>query len=194
MLRIGIFRGAFSPIHRGQVYAAKEFMKQMWIDVLFVVPERISDTSVRNIDRLRMCELAFEGEEGIIVSDIELRGQNGLVDTLSALSDSDRRLFLLCGTDTLLELGGRDDAGKIFELAYPVYVRRENDAILDEKVVARVTDYRQRYGKNVVKIDVPAMPVSSREIRSKISVGEDASALLPERVSEYIKEKGLYRI
>ena len=166
----------------------------MWIDVLFVIPECTSDSSVRDIDRLRMCELAFEGEEGIIVSDIELRGRNGLVDTVSALSDSDRRLFLLCGTDTLLELGSRDDAEKIFELAYPVYVRRESDAILDEKVVARVTDYRQRFGKNVVKIDTPAVPISSRDIREKISDGRDVTDLLPDKVAEYIMEKGLYRI
>ncbi|MBP0963007.1 MAG: nicotinate (nicotinamide) nucleotide adenylyltransferase, partial [Oscillospiraceae bacterium] len=86
MLRVGIFRGAFSPIHNGHVAAAKEFMRQMWIDVLFVIPTKNDANGVSGDDRLRMCELAFEGVDGVIVSDIEIRDRNegGIVSTLSA--------------------------------------------------------------------------------------------------------------
>ena len=41
MTRIGIYGGTFSPVHNGHVAAAKAFMEQMWLDVLFVIPAGI---------------------------------------------------------------------------------------------------------------------------------------------------------
>ena len=74
MTRIGIYGGTFSPVHNGHVAAAKAFMEQMWLDVLFVIPAGIPphkqvDQQVSAIDRYRMCELAFGDMEGVIVSD-----------------------------------------------------------------------------------------------------------------------------
>jgi len=199
MLRVGIYGGTFSPIHTGHVEAAKAFMSQMWLDVLFVIPTGVSphkemSEGVSNADRLRMCELAFEGVEGVIVSDMEMRreGKSYTVDTLRELTDTDRRLFLLCGTDMILTLDQWRDPDEIFRLAYPTYIRREEDAELDEKLIAKITEYRNKYGKNVVRINSPAVVVSSSEVRAKIGNGEDITGLVPPAVAEYIKEKGLY--
>lgn len=199
MLRVGIYGGSFSPIHLGHVEAAKAFMSQMWLDVLFVIPTGISphkemSEGASNADRLKMCELAFEGVEGVIVSDLEMRreGKSYTVDTLRHLTDQDRRLFLLCGTDMILTLDQWKDPDEIFKLAYPTYIRREEDADLDEELIAKITEYRNKYGKNVVRINAPAIVVSSSEIRAKIENGEDITGFVPPAVAEYIKEKGLY--
>ena len=198
-MRIGIYGGSFSPVHNGHVAAAKAFMEQMWLDVLYIMPAGIPphkqmEGDVNMWQRLRMCELAFEGVEGVIVSDLEMRreGKSYTVDTLKHLSDSDRRLFLLCGTDMILTLDQWRDPDEIFRLAYPTYIRREEDAELDEKLVAKITEYRNKYGKNVVRINAPAVVVSSSEVRAKIGNGEDITGLVPPAVAEYIKEKGLY--
>ena len=200
MLRVGIYGGAFSPIHVGHVAAAKAFMEQMWLDVLFVIPTGKSphkeiSTGASDADRLEMCRRAFKGVEGVIVSDIEIRreGVSYTVDTLRSLEDDDRRLFMLCGTDMILTLDTWHEPDEIFRLSYPVYIRRESDESLDDRLIAKVTEYRNKYGKNVVKIKAPAIEVSSSEIRHKISNGEDISGLVPESVAEYIKEKGLYK-
>ena len=200
MLRVGIYGGAFAPIHNGHVAAAKEFMRQMWLDVLFVIPTGTSphkqlDRRASDEDRLEMCRLAFEGIEGVIVSDLEIRrkGKSYTVDTLRELSAEDRRLFLLCGTDMILTLDTWKDTDKIFELAYPTYIRREEDKSLDAQLVSKVTEYRNKYGKNVVRINAPAIELSSSEIREKLRRGEDVSALLPPAVAAYIKDKELSR-
>ena len=200
MLRVGIYGGAFAPIHNGHVAAAKEFMKQMWLDVLFVIPTGTSPHKQMNrgasdADRLEMCRLAFAGEEGIIVSDLEIRrmGKSYTVDTLRELSGEDRRLFLLCGTDMILTLDTWREADEIFKLCYPTYIRREEDESLDDKLIAKVTAYRNKYGKNVVRINAPAIEVSSSEVRHRIAEGQDISHLVPAGVDAYIKEKGLYR-
>lgn len=200
MLRVGVYGGAFSPIHNGHIAAARAFMEKMWLDVLFIVPtgegpwKDISKGSVSAKDRLRMCELAFEGVEGVIVSDIEIRrqGPSYTVDTLRQLRDEDRRLFLLCGTDVIMKIGDWNDADELFSLCYPTYIRRESDEELDGKIIERIAEYHQKYGKNVVKIVAPVLELSSSEVRKMIADGEDISGVVPPAVADYIKQKGLY--
>lgn len=199
-MRIGIYGGTFSPVHIGHVQAARAFMEQMWLDVLFVIPTGVSphkemSESASSQDRLNMCSLAFAGMEGVIVSDIEIlrQGKSYTVDTLRAFSvNSEDRLFLLCGTDMMLTLDTWRESEEIFKLCYPVYIRREGDSSLDGKIISKIAEYKQKYGKNVVKLTVTPIEVSSSEIREKIKRGEPADDLLPPRVYEYIKEKGLY--
>ncbi|MBP3376438.1 MAG: nicotinate-nucleotide adenylyltransferase [Clostridia bacterium] len=200
MLRVGIYGGAFAPIHVGHVEAAKAFMSQMWLDVLFVIPTGQSphkemDRSATDTDRLEMCRLAFKDVEGVIVSDIEIRrgGESYSIDTLREMSDSDRRLFMLCGTDMMLTLGEWHDADEIFKLSYPVYARREDDRTLDAKIIEKNTEYFEKFGKYVIKLDAPAIDISSSEIRRMIKSGEDVSQYISPEVLTYINEKGLYR-
>ena len=149
MLRVGIYGGAFSPIHIGHVAAAKAFMEQMWLDVLFVIPTGNSphkqmSAGASDSDRLEMCRRAFEGVEGVIVSDLEIRrqGKSYTVDTLRELSGDDRRLFMLCGTDMILSLDTWRDPDGIFELCYPVYVRRDKDAMIDNMIVNLYEEFK----------------------------------------------------
>ncbi len=200
MLRVGIFGGAFAPIHKGHVEAAKAFIEQMWLDVLFVVPTGKSphkemDTTASDADRIEMCRRAFEGVEGVIVSDVEVRrGDTSYsIETLRSFTDEDRRLFMLCGTDMMLTLGEWDDADEIFRLCYPVYIRREEDRELDAKIIETNTKYFETFGKYVIKLDAPVIDISSSKLREMMRRGEDVSEYIPARVLEYIEEVGLYR-
>jgi nicotinate-nucleotide adenylyltransferase len=200
MLRVGIYGGTFSPVHAGHVAAAKAFMEQMWLDVLYVIPtgttpHKQMDGEVTAVQRLRMCELAFADVEGVIVSDMEMRreGKSFTVDTLEALAGEDRRLFLLLGTDMMLTLGSWRAPERIFELCYPVYVRRESDKALDEQIVQKIAEYNQTYGKVVRRIVTDPIEVSSTEIRTAIRAGQEIEHLVPARVAAYIEENGLYQ-
>ena len=198
-MRIGIFGGTFSPVHNGHVSAAKSFMEQMWLDILFVIPTGTSPHKEMSggadaYDRLRMCEAAFSGIDGVIVSDMEIRreGKSYTVDTLRQLYDPENRLFLLCGTDMMLTLDKWRDADEIFKLCYPVYMRRENDEVITNLIIKKNAEYKEKYGRIATRITGDAVVVSSSEVREKIQKGEDISSLVPPAVEAYIKEKGLY--
>ena len=200
MLRVGIYGGAFAPIHKGHVEAAKAFMQQMWLDVLFVIPTGLSphkemDHSANADDRMEMCRRAFREVEGVIVSDIEIRrvGKSYSIDTIREMSGDDRRLFMLCGTDMMLTLGEWDDADEIFSRCYPVYIRREEDRALDQKIIEKNTAYFEKYGKYVIKLDSPVIDISSTQLRAMIKNGEDASRYIDSEVLSYIEERGLYK-
>ncbi len=198
-MRIGIYGGTFSPVHRGHVAAAKAFMEQMWLDILYVIPTGISPHKQMKgdatpADRLEMCRLAFGDMDGVIVSDMEIRreGKSYTVDTLRELYDPENRLFFLMGTDMLLTLGSWREPEKIFELCYPVYIRREADASLDDAIVAKITEYHQKYGKVVRRITAPPIDLSSSTVRAVVAQGKSVAGLVPPAVERYIREKGLY--
>lgn len=199
MTRIGIYGGTFSPPHNGHLAAARAFMEQMWLDILYIIPDALPphkrmEDPVAASDRLEMCRLAFGGMEGVYVSDMEIRrgGKSYTVDTLRELSGDDRRLFLLCGTDMVLTLDEWREPAEIFRLCYPVYIRREKDPSLDGLLVKKIAEYHEKYGKVVRRIVTEPLPVSSSEIRSRLRRGEPVGDLLPAAVEAYIHAKHLY--
>lgn len=198
-MRIGIYGGSFSPIHNGHIRALKAFLDQMQLDFVYVIPTYIpphKQTSgvIDSRHRLKMCELALEGMDGVVVSDIEIArgGTSYTVDTLRSLYREENRLFLLMGTDMMLTLDTWREPEEIFRLCYPVYMRRENDKANDALIVKKISEYLSKYGKVVRRIMADPIEISSTEIRRRLSKGDDVSAYLPEKVIDYIKENQLF--
>ena len=200
-LRVGIFGGTFAPIHNGHVEAAKAFMEQMKLDYLYIMPACIPphkqiDSSDDPIYRLKMCELAFSGVDGVLISDLEIKrgGKSYTYDTLVELARPDVRLFFMCGTDMVLTFDTWYRAEDLFKLCYPVYVRREDDPIMTQRIVAKISEYYQKYGVMFRRIIVEPIEISSTQIRKKAARGEDISALVPKKVAKFIEENRLYQM
>ena len=198
-LRVGIFGGTFSPVHNGHIQSAKAFMEQMKLDYLYIIPTCLPphkqiDASDNPRHRMRMCELAFADIDGVVVSDIEILrgGKSYTYDTLTELSRPDTRLFLMCGTDMVLSFDTWYRFEDIFKLCYPVYVRRENDAIISQRIVSKITEYYEKYGVMFRRILTEPFEVSSTLIRNRVEKGEDISTLVPKSVEQYIKDNRLY--
>ena len=198
-LRIGIFGGTFAPVHNGHKEAAKAFMEQMKLDYLYIMPACIPphkqiDESDDPVYRLKMCELAFSDMDGVLISDLEIKrgGKSYTYDTLVELSRPDARLFFMCGTDMVLTFDTWYRAEDLFKLCYPVYVRRENDPIMTQRIVEKINGYYQKYGVMFRRIVTEPITLSSTQIRKKVAAGEDISNLVPQNVAEFIKENRLY--
>ena len=199
-LRVGVYGGTFAPVHNGHVQAAKAFMEQMKLDYLFIIPTYLPphkqiDASDDPLYRLRMCELAFADVDGVVVSDMEIRrgGTSYTYDTLAELSRPDTRLFLLCGTDMVLTFDTWYRFEDIFKLCYPTYVRRENDPILSEKIVAKITEYYEKYGVMFRRIVTEPLVLSSTDVRTAVREGRDISSMVPTAVADFIDQNRLYR-
>ena len=198
-MRIGIYGGTFAPIHNGHIAAAKLFFEQMHLDLLYIIPAGIPphkqiDASDDPAHRYRMCELAFASARNVIVSDMEIRreGRSSTVDTLRALAAPDRRLFLLMGTDMMLTLDSWRAPDEIFKLCYPVYMRREQDPILEARIIEKNKQYQEKYGKIVRRLVGDVLELSSTAIRDRVQAGEPITELVPPAVERYIREKRLY--
>ncbi len=200
LIRVGIYGGTFAPVHNGHLAAAKAFIEQMQLDILYVIPAAIPphkqiDGADDPTHRYRMCELAFFNEEKVLVSDMEIRrgGKSYTVDTLRELSGPDRRLFLLVGTDMMLTLDTWKDASEIFKLCYPIYARREKDPIIESRIVAKNNEYLAKYGKIARRLMIDTVELASTDIRTLVENGQPFEHLVPPAVSAYIKKHGLYK-
>ena len=199
-MRVGIYGGTFAPVHNGHVAAAKAFMEQMKLDYLFIIPAYLPphkqiDESDDPVYRLRMCELAFKDIDGVVISDCEIArgGKSYTYDTLKELQREDTRLFLLCGTDMVLTFDTWYRFEDIFKMCYPVYVRRENDALIGNRIVSKINEYYQKYGVMFRKIMTEPIELSSTDIRRAVKNGQDISGMVPAAVADFIKQNGLYR-
>ena len=199
MLRVGVYGGTFAPIHNAHVAAAKAFMEQMKLDYLFVIPTFIPphkevDRSDDPLYRLKMCELAFEDTDGVIISDVEIKrgGRSYTYDTLKELERPDTRLFLLCGTDMVLTFDKWYRYEDILKMCYPTYVRRENDPLITSRIIAKIGEYYEKHGVMFRRIVTDPMPMASTDIRRAVKEGRDISGLVPPSVEKFIKENRLY--
>ena len=199
MLRVGVYGGTFAPIHNAHVAAAKAFMEQMKLDYLFVIPTFIPphkevDRSDDPLYRLKMCELAFEDTDGVIISDVEIRrgGKSYTYDTLKELQRPDTRLFLLCGTDMVLTFDKWYRYEDILKMCYPTYVRREDDPLLTARIISKIGEYYEKHGVMFRRIVTDPMPMASTDIRRAVREGKDISSLVPPAVEKFIRENRLY--
>lgn len=199
-MRVGIYGGTFSPPHIGHISAAKAFFCGMKLDKLYIIPAGIPPHKKINYPddpekRLKLCELSFSDIEGAEVSDIELRreGKSYTVLTLRELAGEGRELFLLCGTDMILTLDSWYCPEEIFKLCTPVCIRRENDSETGLTLKEKLALYKERYGVKIPIINVPAIEISSSEVREKIKQGESVSGLVSLAAERFIEAEGMYR-
>ena len=196
--KVGIFGGSFSPPHIGHVHAAELFLEQCHLDKLYIIPAfrspgKEGDGGASAEQRLAMCRLAFSHLPNTEISDMEILrgGESYTKDTLSALSAEDTQLIMLLGTDTALAIDSWKEPETLFALADFVCVRREDDAKTAEAISQKNRLYKQKYNKEIRVLDGKALPASSSEVRFSIKEGREIP--VPQAVSDYIKEQGLYQ-
>ena len=137
---------------------------------------------MKDEDRLKMVELALEGDSRLKVSDIEmsLPLPSYTINTLRALSErypNDRFVFI-CGMDSLQNL----------------HRWREYQAILDhyELLVFPRKGYDGGefiHHPHVKVLETPVIEVSSTFIRNSMKEGKDVRHFMPEKAYQYLVEE-----
>ena len=198
--RLGIYGGTFSPPHLGHLRAAESFISGAELDRLLIMPDGTPPhkTEYGNAtaeDRLNMCRIAFSSLPKTEISDFEMLrgGKSYTYLTLEAFSSPDTDLYFLCGTDMFLTLGNWRCPEIIFNLATICFVRREDDRANDALIEEKISEYRERFSARILEISHSAFEVSSSELRTEIRNDTKVSAALDDGVSEYIRERGLYK-
>lgn len=200
-MKIGIFGGAFNPIHNGHLMLADHYFSNLELDKLLLIPTAVpphksAEGLACDAHRLNMAKLAVQDKPEFEVSDIEFKrsGKSYTYDTLSELSRiyPSSELYLIIGADQFLNFHRWYRYRDILGMATLCTSARENEG---EK--ALLLDYavnnREFNGRYYIA-DYPVMKLSSSEIRDILKRGGDASSFLPESVYNYIVEKGLYSV
>jgi nicotinate-nucleotide adenylyltransferase len=193
MNRLGILGGTFNPIHIAHLLVAEQVAEARRLDkVLFIPacipPHKDSPDIAPPEDRYRMTALATESNPRFEVSRIELDrpGRSFTKDTLQQLLEiyPGAELFYIIGSDAVAELSTWREPELVLELAnFLVAMRPGHD-------LARLED---RFRKSVEVVHVSGLDVSSTDIRERVRKGFSIKYLVPEKVEQYIAQKGLYQ-
>ena len=195
-MRLGIFGGAFDPIHNGHLLLAEQSREQCQLDEVWFVPTKIpphkeADSLSPDADRVEMLKLATAGRPEFVVSEIELNRAevSWTVDTLRQLRDErpDDELFFLIGADSLRDFPTWKEPETIAELASVVAVNR-GEASLDELTAG----LKPELSASVRLVTMPGISISATDLRSRVSAGKSIRYLIPRAVEEFILAQKLY--
>lgn len=201
-IKTGIFGGAFNPIHNGHLNLAKKYLEVLNLDRIIFIPTALPPHKTDRFlaskeDRFNMLELAISDCEEFEISDIEFQrqGKSYTYDTLCLLREKypNDDFYLIIGADQFLTFNLWYRYRDILDIASICTAARENGN-QREKIIdfSNKLDGLDKNRFHLLNSD--AVEVSSSQIREKIKKGEDVSSLIPEKVYNYIVEKGLYSV
>jgi nicotinate-nucleotide adenylyltransferase len=197
-VRIGILGGTFNPPHLGHLVCAQEAYRELGLDAVTFIPAAIPPHKPVEHEpgahhRLQLCRLAAADDERFEVSDIELRreGPSYTVDTLRELTSRapNNAHFLIVGGDIAVGLPGWREPERVLELATLAVAKRRGTA----RGAVQTALGSLRGGARAQFFQMPRIGVSSTMIRRRVRAGQPIRYLVPDRVSEYIEQEGLYR-
>jgi len=194
--RLGVMGGTFDPIHYGHLVTAEEAVVQFQLDTVVFVPtgqpwmkahREVSPAE----ERYLMTVVATASNPRFTVSRIEIDrdGPTYTVETLRQLANEhpDAELYFITGADAILEIVQWKDPDEALSLAHFIAATRPGHDL--SRLEAAAAEHRPRV--SVMKI--PALAISSSDIRQRVHEGRAIRYLLPEGVKSFIEKAGLYR-
>jgi nicotinate-nucleotide adenylyltransferase len=187
-MKVGILGGTFDPIHIGHLIAASSVYEALNLDTVVFMPagdpwqKRDRELSTGQ-QRLEMVKIATSDDDRFQASDIEIMrtGPTYAIETVrewKRLNPSDE-LFWIVGSDALSGIPSWHEWEEFVSEVTVVAVNRIGQ-------IASVPF-------NVVSVEMPEVRISATQLRDRFTNKLDTKYLVPEKVSEYISEQGLYQ-
>lgn len=184
--------GTFDPIHLGHLVTAEQARADLGLDEVVFVPAGLPWQKERTVaapeHRYLMTVLATAANPRFSVSRMEVDrdGPSYTTTTLRELAAllPGTALHFITGADAILNILTWKDAPTALDLARFVAATRPGYdlAQLDSH---GLTD-------RVIVLDVPALAISSSDVRERLAAGRSVRYLIPREVEEYARKHGLY--
>jgi nicotinate-nucleotide adenylyltransferase len=191
--------GTFDPIHYGHLVTAEEALVQFNLDRVVFMPTGRPAAKAHQVvssaeDRYLMTVLATATNPDFEVSrrEIDRPGKTYTVDTLLELRDvygPSATLFFITGADAVLEIVTWKDAERVADLATFIAATRPGY----ELAAGADLDAAIAKGFRIERMEVPALAISSTDLRGRVAQRRPVRYLTPEPVATYIAKRGLYR-
>lgn len=191
MTKIGIYPGAFDPVHKGHLAFAKAAQKKLGLDKVYFLPEPSPrhKQGVKAFEhRINMVQLATANEPdfGVIVLDLQEFDVPRVWSNITArFLGSD--LYMLIGSNAVKRLAAWPhtiQTGK----QVPTFIIASRE-VTDETMITLMKTKKIKFPYEILKTDYEIF--RSSDIRIKIKHGEKPDGL-PHEVLEYIKLNQLY--
>lgn len=197
--RLGIMGGTFDPIHFGHLVTAEVARDRFQLNkVIFVPsghpPHKESSRITEAKHRYLMTVLAVASNPYFEVSGLEIErsGPSYAIDTVQEFRQTypSDLIYFITGADAILELLTWKNVEQLLKICYFIAATRPgyNLDYLDSILQKLPPKAAQR----IFFLEVPALAISSTDIRRRLEEGCTIKYLLPENVEHYIIKKKLY--
>lgn len=190
-----IFGGTFNPLHIGHYEMLEALEKDGSISEIWIMPDKIPphkecDYMANDKDRIEMCELVSKDFQKASVCLVEFgrEGKSYTYDTVVELKAKypEKDFIFVCGGDMFLY--------------FPKWYKyKDLMKLLPFYVFSRATDKKDKFENAIKEFSAMGMRlvfngtkisnISSTEFRNTKN-----KELLPQKVYEYIKERGIYNV
>ena len=200
MRRIGIVGGTFNPIHMGHLLLAEWAREEAALDEIWLIPSGISymkkaQEVASAEDRLRMTELAAEGNEHFRCLDLEVKrdGYTYSYETLEELNRTypEDEFYFILGADCLFTLEKWKFPERILSCCTLIAAVRDETSL--KELSEKKEELERRFGGKILLMSFVRLSLSSTEIRRRVREGRSIRYMTPDNVLSYMEEKGLYR-
>lgn len=199
--KLGIMGGTFDPIHYGHLVTAEAVRTEFELDqVLFVPsglpPHKDPATISPAKDRYLMTVLATLTNPHFEVSRVDI-DRPGVTYTVDTLADLRREygpavdFYFITGADALAEIISWKNSGELVKECTFVGATRPGFTL--DHLAPEVEDFYHHHAASFRFIEVPALAISSTDLRRRVREGRSLRYLTPEEVVFYIRKNGLYR-
>lgn len=194
--RIGVFGGAFDPPHIAHRALVQAALTDLQLDELRIVPTGQAWHKARDLSpahhRLAMAQLAFADLPGVVIDprETERSGPSYTVDTLREFKSQwpAAELFLIMGEDQARALPTWHEWTEVLRLAI-ICVAERKDAMGVTPSFIAPNPHESRFRR----LQMPVMPVSATDIRTRIAAHQCVAPLVFEPVARYIDDHHLYQ-
>ena len=193
-IRIGIMGGVFDPIHIGHLFTAEEARIKFYLDKVIFVPvhsptHKRNDRVTSSHHRLKMSTLATEDNPYFEVSKIEINrpGPSYTIDTIKEFRKMyswEAKIFFITGADAFLEIETWYKKDELLKMCQFVAATRPGYDL---------SKLHYKFKKVLQVMEIPALAISSTDIRHRIRNGLSIKYIVLEIVREYIFQHSLYR-
>jgi nicotinate-nucleotide adenylyltransferase len=209
---VGLFGGAYDPIHNGHLMIADSLTNKLKLDQLFFIPTGISatDKNLTSADhRLNMIKLALTKSK-INVSTYEIDNSRNAkksftFDTVKYFFEKNNAInFFIMGSDNFLKINTWKDWDKLLKYAHIILVDRQISNLSSIKDYEIKKFYEQHLEENfnnlklkrngyIYKHQIDYIDIASSEIRERIHQDKEVSDVIPEKIKRYIATNNLYK-
>jgi nicotinate-nucleotide adenylyltransferase len=196
-VRIGIFGGAFDPLHNEHLAIAGAAFSELALDKIIIVPTyrppHKESSAASYSDRVAMCKAVFANDPRVEVSTIEK--DSGAEVNFSYLTVAGivkrapaAQYYFIIGGDSLANFKYWTYPEKIARMTALAVASREGFSNISEALAEAERELSAR----ITLLAYKGKATSSSAIRAAAALGEPIPDV-PKAVAKYIKDNGLYR-
>jgi len=208
--RIGIFGGAFDPIHYGHTIPTQEIIEAHQLDKVHFVPTNIPTSSKKIIasstDRIDMMKICLNDSNSIIDDrEISRGGISYMIDTIESIEKDyiNANLYLLIGIDVLQNINLWKSFDKIIKTCNIIVSSRSHKSIDYVKDINknsqlhplistdRTIFHSDSYGKIYLE-ETSMVNTSSTEIRDKLGYKQSVRGLISPQLEKWLSKHKIY--